>query len=229
MEYAGVFLVDGDPADVNKAFAASEPPLHDDFMPDDLENAHHQRYVRIGLRRIHDRAGDFAQAGRPAPEPGTDEPLGMLSSSLGELLSARGTGAGGYSGKGGGGGKPGTGGPVRIVMTGPGRLEQAKESAVFRVPFRIEGRIPKGGTAIQARPKVVVAGGGSEKQAPLGTRVPEVVSWTDAGGKRRKGSDVLLLNPSEEGDWEIVVAVPEEVMVRVSLSVGVGSVDGEEV
>lgn len=84
-EYAGVFIAT---REVDRAFADSEPPTHDDWVWQNLDDSTHRTLVRVALRRIQEQMKDFAQ-----PTGGTRTggqlqiPLGHLSSSLGNLLT----------------------------------------------------------------------------------------------------------------------------------------------
>jgi hypothetical protein len=57
---AAVFLVNDSP-EVEEAFAQSEPPAHDDWLPDSLEDELHKRYVRIALRKIREAVDRVAE------------------------------------------------------------------------------------------------------------------------------------------------------------------------
>ena len=84
IEYGGVFICDDS---VESAFAASEPPAHDEWVPDYL-TGHDKTFVNVALRRIRERLKEFVVGRDPQPE-GTDlDPtaLGPLADSLGGLL-----------------------------------------------------------------------------------------------------------------------------------------------
>jgi hypothetical protein len=58
-EWAGVFICSNDD-EVEKAFAMSEPPAHDDWVPDMLTSRNAKIFVRGALRRIEDNAKNYA-------------------------------------------------------------------------------------------------------------------------------------------------------------------------
>ena len=90
-EYAGVFLA-SDTAE--EAFARAEPPTHDAWTPDVLEDRHEKTYVRVAAARIKQGMQDFAGALAPARDGARTVPLGAFSDLLGGLVPAEhGTGA----------------------------------------------------------------------------------------------------------------------------------------
>src|SRR5262249_43374967 len=68
LEWAGVFLVDDD-EEVERAFAFSEPPAHDDWVPGNLERGPPRTYVRVALGRLE--AAAMAVGAPPAGIPET--------------------------------------------------------------------------------------------------------------------------------------------------------------
>ena len=58
-EWAGVFVC-SDEDEVESAFAMSEPPAHDDWIPDNLPNRNAKTFVRGALKRIEQAASNFA-------------------------------------------------------------------------------------------------------------------------------------------------------------------------
>lgn len=222
MEYAGLFLVDGEADNhddndaINEAFAKSEPPSHDDWTPDDLEEDWHRRYVRVALREIKNVSDEFADAGKPIVADADQEPLGAISAQLGELMSAPGPGASSETRGGGVGGGIGGGGAngVKLQITGDGILEMLEGSVVFALPFRVLS--PSAGATIEAFPKVLVAGGGTESEAPTGDDEPEVIGWRRPNGNIVRTSK-LRLKKADDSDWHAIVRVPTDAMVGVTL------------
>ena len=225
MEYTGVFLVDGEhdhsgrsADDVDVAFARAEPPSHDDWVPDELEDDWHKRYVRVGYREIRESADAFVDLGRPAVDSISQDPLGAISADLGELLGTPGNGASpaGRGTGGGGGGGSARGGQAQIQITGDGMLEDLDGSPVFVLPFRIEGPLEQP-IVLRASPRVLLAGGGTETEAPTGDGQPTVLGWRK-GSKSVETSD-LRVRVGDTGDWQVVVGIAGEAMIGVSLSI----------
>lgn len=100
-EWAGVFIC-SDENEVESAFAMSEPPAHDDWVPDNLSDRNAKIFVRGALRRIESEASNYATPIRP-PSSGESErgpSLASTATRLGRLLDS-------VSGKGPGKPKPG--------------------------------------------------------------------------------------------------------------------------
>jgi hypothetical protein len=213
MEYAGVFLADSDSAEVNEAFARAEPPSHDDWTFDDLPDQQ-KRYVRAALRDIATSTEMFADAGKPDATAVEQDPLGAISAELGELMSAPGTGARRQPKK------PGAGGGARVTdahleLLGSGELKVVEGRVVLAVPFRIT-TVADVTASIGAKTRVVVAGGGAEAEAPAGGAQPRLLEWRDsANGVVRQ--PVLRVEAPEGAGWEVIVEVPGDAMVGVTL------------
>lgn len=99
-EWAGVFVC-SDEDEVESVFAMSEPPAHDDWIPDNLPDRNAKTYVRGALRRIEHAANTFAapviSVAKGSNERGPS--LAGTASRLGRLLDS-------VSGKGPGRPKP---------------------------------------------------------------------------------------------------------------------------
>ena len=83
-EYAGVFVAS---RDADRAFARSEPPTHDDWVPHALDDRRHRTFVNVGLRTIADAMQKFAQPTAESRVAGEVVPLAHLANSLGALLT----------------------------------------------------------------------------------------------------------------------------------------------
>jgi hypothetical protein len=221
-EYGGVFLVEGDSEEVDKAFALAEPPSHDDWVWEYLKVDWHRRYVRIGLKGIKGKCEEFAELGRAGLVGDAQDPLGALSSDLGELISAPGSGAqikgaGGGGGGGSGGGGGGRGDSLPFQYLGEGSLELWEGEPALIVPFKIEADEAKVEGTIRAHPRVLVAGGGKEGEAPQGAEAPRVLAWCAPDGRTIKSRNALKVRKKDVGDWRVVVSVPKDTMVGVVL------------
>lgn len=215
MEYAGIFLADGESAEVNEAFARSEPPSHDDWTTDELADSSQKRYLRAALRFIRSTTEEFADSGRPELGLEKQDPLGAISSELGELISAPSTGATREQrerGRRGGGGVP-----SRLTVDGTGSLQSLDGSIVLVVPFTIKPN-SSGFPNVAANPRVIVAGGTAETESPRGGDRPTLVGWRNSNGEIIK-EPVLRANLDQGSKWEVIVKVPDDVMVGVSLAI----------
>lgn len=81
--YAGVFITD---AEVDPVFADAEPPTHDDWVSQSLENRWHRTFVNVAVREIGKKMDAFAKP--PAVRTNSQEltPLGAFATRLGSSL-----------------------------------------------------------------------------------------------------------------------------------------------
>jgi hypothetical protein len=216
LEYGGIFILDTDSDAVQDEFIESEPPSHDDWVAPE-RGSQGRSVVRIGKRRIAEAAERFAESGRIPIVGGPQDPLGEVSADLGQLLSAEGTGArpevnGRPRGKGG------RRGP-RVQLLDDGRLEERSGRKVFVLTFQVESEIPESGLRIIAKPKVIVAGGAAENEAPANATTPKVLGWRKTGNDAdERSAEILDLASADAGTWEVAVSIPPDAVVGVSLS-----------
>lgn len=198
--YAGVFRCDEDLDDV---FRRSEPPSHDDWVPEVLPKGRERTFVNIVPKRIQEKVVAFVEASVPAPSAGTDVPLGEFARHLAGLIPAiRGTGPTP---------KPGSGGTTttrllavtRRARPAPGGIVTASVKALATVKVR-------------ALPAVLVTDGGVERERPLGATIPVVYGWTDPVGEEHPGEEIRMKKGEE---WTVYVTAPTDVMVKIDFEV----------
>lgn len=81
--YGGVFITD---ATVDSVFADAEPPTHDDWVSQSLENRWHKTYVNVALREIGKRMDAFAKPPTARSNSVGLTPLGAFANRLGSSL-----------------------------------------------------------------------------------------------------------------------------------------------
>lgn len=211
VEWSGVFVSDRD-SEVEAAFAAAEPPAHDDWQPSMLPKGDHRTYVNVALRRIRDAAREVASpvgtehgAGQAGPS------LAQVSGQLGRLLdSITGGGAG-----------PERRNPVskgarkknRISTPSFLRLEEKTGTrvAVFETTVHHDGQDQELGAV--AKPMLVVDGGAAS-DGSWATSTPKVLSWSKPDGSVVSESAFVLLR-GYSGDLEIRVSMPDDCAVTL--------------
>lgn len=86
LEWAGVFIC-GPDSDVEQAFADSEPPAHDDWIPDKLPRGPQKTYVNVALRKLREIATLQAHPASARPVPGEEQPsLAGAADRMGKLI-----------------------------------------------------------------------------------------------------------------------------------------------
>jgi hypothetical protein len=229
MDYAGVFMVDHTQlgGEVEMAFALGEPPTHDDWVPETLENRHHKTFVRVGLRRIKEAFTEFAAPVSVSGGADTQQALGAFSEMLGDLLagSTEGTGARvqplpppGRCGGAGAGGKK-----SRVELDGATRIVHVDGKRCLVVPFRV---VPaKGASEVRVRATpVVLLEQGTERDPPKDAALPRVHSFSRVQKGKEEivtgtGNELTILLAKVTSPWQVRVSLPDETRVRVDLTV----------
>ncbi|NEX92969.1 hypothetical protein [Caulobacter sp. 17J65-9] len=213
-EWAGVFICNDD-VEVEEAFARSEPPAHDDWMPNSLPKGPAQTWVNVGLRRVGQLASEIVHPAQSGTATTVEQPpLGSAAARLGQLMPRsvededrvrRGTIRGrrrAWSVE-----------PAEFITLEP---VEGGVSAVFRVQARNSSAEP---LAIRAMPGLVLDDRISgEIELPDGGKVV-TQNWTTASGEHFATGEIALLPAGSFGDFRIRVLVPGLAAVGLSLDV----------
>lgn len=209
--WAGVFIAD---EGVDKTFANSEPPPHDDWVV--VPGAKYERnLVKIGLKRIDQKVKEFNTLPAPEPPPGNG-PLGPLADALGELL------------EGGPAGGPGNGAqPPPRGRSQPARARLNQKESFLRyengrrrlyVPFTVMAQHGADRTLVQGKVSVAINdGSGSEKEPPTGVFQPKFRGFLTPRGELRETASVEVA-ATDNDEWKAVAELPPDVAVRVILT-----------
>lgn len=213
LEWAGVFLVANDD-DVERAFAYSEPPAHDDWIPGNMEKGHPRTFVNVALKRLEAHAHEMGETGFGKPGGVSDAPpLARVAGKLGAALSGvTGDGAGETRGGGGGGG----GGAVRRAKaTRPVFERLTREGGITLAVFSTELRqdANHSGNLLRAEASVAMEGGASGK-LDASIEPPEVLSIKAVDGSLSNDGGMIVVDGAE-GRFEIFVSVPADCAVIV--------------
>lgn len=220
LEWAGVFVASHE-NEVERAFAESEPPAHDDWKPNNLPKSRTKTYVSVALTRLKEAASEMGLPGTgPAGGSEAGPPLGRLARRLGQALEGVvGEGGSRKRRRGGGGGAR----PARARAT-PARFDHLESTesgpvAVFLTDVR-QG-VRRDGMSLSARAAIAVEGSrfpGTDGDIPQ----PTVVSILSEDGHLAANGGNLVL-AGAEGLFEIRVLVPAECAVTVDARVLTGS------
>ncbi|WP_231373163.1 hypothetical protein [Thioalkalivibrio sp. ALJ2] len=214
LEWAGVFVCSND-EEIEQAFAASEPPTHDDWNPRSLPKSPKRTYVNVALTRIKELM-DELNPERRDPSGGASEGLAPAADMLGgALLSGDGDRALPRHRPKGGHNKP------RALKLSGLKLEKLaaegqKTVATFR--FQVVGRA---GTSVvlSADPAIVTEGSGELLGiAPDGDK-PEIRGWNLSGENHSPSESLEVCLPEDSTEGELRVTVPVGVAVRPRLAV----------
>ena len=218
VEWAGVFVASGED-EVERAFAESEPPAHDDWKPASLPRGRAKTYVNVALRLLKEAALEMGLSG--TGQTGANEagpPLGRLARRLGLALEGvSGEGARRRRSQGGGGRRP-----ARARATPPRfeRLESTEPGCVAVFSTEVRQGVHRDGLSLAARGAVAIEGRVFRTDGEIPQ--PTVVSIRSADGRLAANSDSLELAGSE-GPFEIRVLVPGDCAVTVDAKVLTGA------
>jgi hypothetical protein len=221
LEWAGVFLA-SDEDEVERAFADSEPPAHDDWIPNNLPKGREKSYVNIALGRLGEAAAEMgmqpAQAGRGSQE---GSPLARLAGRLGSVLeNVGGDGAAKRrSANGGSGARPQRARAARPVFE---RLEAGAAGKIAIFSTEVTQDKDRNGAALLATATIAVEGSGLGR-AGDDVPTPDVISirWVD-NDQVTAGNVVELAGG--EGRFEIYVGVPDECAVTAEVDIIEGDI-----
>lgn len=216
LEWGGVFLA-SDTAEVERAFADSEPPAHDDWIPANLPKGNEKRYVSIALKRLREIAALMGlEPVAPRPGESAGPPLARIAGRLGAVLeNVGGDGAGRRRGSGGSSGR----GQSKARATRPVfqrlELDPTGPVAVFSTEVVQDSRYSR--SVLVASARVAIEGGalGSVDDA---VPAPEVVSVRRLIGNAGTEGDRFPLE-GKGGHFEIRVRVPDGCAVTADAEV----------
>jgi len=173
--YAGVFLA---APDADAIYAKSEPPTHDDWIPDNVGGE--DRIIVSQTRRRIDEALRAAIGG-PVDDAANSidgsQDFGLLADKLGAFLvgmAGEGAGSGRSRGSGGRSGGRSSGNGVRLQILDPERLVH-ENGVKLIIPIEITSNI-KQKIILKANIKVLV-NNGIEVDPPNGSSHPRVLGW----------------------------------------------------
>jgi len=182
--WAGVFLCSADSA-VQNAFARSEPPAHDDWLPDRLEDKQDRRLVNRTIKHLVPLAvrDAFGAARLAAAAGGNGTSLAAAADAFSRgFLTGNGTSAAPQA-RTGGSGRTGTGSRARPRLSGPVldglRFEAGLRIATYRVG--IVGAMKKGVTLV-ASASVASDSAQGDIEVPAGVTPPNVLGWRGSDG-----------------------------------------------
>lgn len=212
LEWAGVFIADNDD-EVERAFAFSEPPAHDDWVPKNMEKGRQQTFVNVALKRLEQHAHEMGEQGLGRPTASLDAPpLARAAGKLGAALSGV-TGDGAGEARGGGGGGGGSARKARATRPLFERLtkENGQTLAVFSTELRQDAA--RSGVRLLAEAAVAMDGNGAGK-LDASIEPPLVVRMRSDDGQLVSDTGVIAVDGTD-GRFEIYVRVPADCAVIV--------------
>jgi hypothetical protein len=216
-EWAGVFRCSDDD-DVEAAFAKSEPPAHEDWVPENLPKGREKTWVRVALREIESAARSYvAPSVNPSTSTERGPSLAQAASRLGALL-------GDVSSQ--GPGKPRSVSNVSpssrrdVAVSSPVFLRLVEMESSIQAVFLAEVRndIQKPNLKLRANAYVVADGGAAGLDDLPSNLSPRVVSIThEESGLEVTGDrfSIGLLT----GRFRIMVSMTSDAAVGIKLNI----------
>lgn len=204
LEWAGVFICSPD-SDVEQAFADSEPPAHDDWIPDKLPRGPQKTYVNVALRRLREIAALEAHPASVRPVPGEEQPsLAGAADRLGKLipeLRKSGGQGGGRRGHGRNGSSWDISEPQFVALhegvTGP--------EAVFSVDVSNDS---DSRLFVSAHPGIVMDGILTNENVGADGTTAQLLSWESVDGTVLTQTPQLEVLPNMRDKFHARVAIP---------------------
>ncbi len=216
VEWAGVFLSD---ADIDDAFASSEPPTHDDWIPSMVSDRQQKSLVNLALNYIDSELSARFAPVRPRPAPEKSPSGVVIGNALSSLVASQpGTGTGKVLSHSSGTVTPpegATGGgddrsPSAGAQAG-GRTAPPDVLHVRAWPVQLEDGpgveaevvIARGDRArVSASVEVLVDEGVPEREPPVGAASPRIIGWRRVDeAETLVSGNVLTLEPTDQRKW----------------------------
>ena len=217
LEWAGVFVASSED-EVERAFAESEPPAHDDWIPNNFPRGRAKSFVTIALRNLKGIASEMGMESTSQPSTSdAGSPLARVAGRLGAALdTVGGDGAGKRRGR--GGKRPRR--PARARASRPlfESLELSEAGTVALFSTQVSQDSSRSGSSLMARASVAIEGSSISSRIEHDIQQPVVLSIACPEGKLSSNSNSLELDGAE-GMFEIRVLVPDDCAVTVEADV----------
>lgn len=217
-EWAGVFMC-SDEEEVEAAFADSEPPAHDDWVPDNLPKGQGKTMVRVGLARLTEYAKTYANPGALQSDVTTEQmpSLAATASKMGAFLTTTGAAGPGRQARptGGGGLTRRTIALSRPRSAGLKIFGDGTVVAVFKAELTNDAS--KKNLQIAAEPTFVVDGGNIDANDLPASMKPRVAQMS-FNGRVATGSSNVVIVGKEAGEIEVLLPVVDGAAIGVKLT-----------
>jgi hypothetical protein len=215
VEFAGVFICD---SEVEPAFAAAEPPAHDDWVPAYLSGKQ-KKFVNVALREIRNCTNDVLGVRREGTAASAGIAVAALSESLGELLiGQKGERTGGWATE--RTASPSGAAPRRrrMTITGPRasglRVVDGRPCALFSVAVACEDNAS---VRLLARAELVMEGGRTAEPS-AGDPQADVLGWYDAAfASICAGATLTTHIASSPAQFYAAVSLPPDAAILLKL------------
>ena len=217
LEWAGVFVASS-LDEVERAFADSEPPAHDDWIPKNFPRGRAKSFVTIALRELKSIASETGT--NPSSQPSISVAGTPLARVAGRLGAALDTVGGDGAGRRRGTGRRLPRRPARARASRPlfKSLELSEAGTVAVFSTEVSQDPGRSGSLLRARAAVAIEGSSMASRIESDIQQPAVLSIAFPEGRLSASADSLELD-GVEGMFEIRVLVPDDCAVTVAADV----------
>lgn len=216
LEWGGVFRV-SDEEEVERAFAESEPPAHDDWCASNLQDRRQRTFVNVALRELKRIVQEMTgNATEPPRGNGASTPLARVADRLGKILDSLADGGPGLTGRRGPrpprskGPSPG---PPRPVFS---RLEEFEGRVVAVFDVQIPPLAARENKALRAEAQVLMDGK-PETPDPDVISPPKILGFRMPGRTRLLRSGDMIGTADVNGKIEVLVEMPSDCAITLHL------------
>lgn len=211
LEWAGVFLV-SEEDEVEQAFAAAEPPAHDDWEPKSMPAGPAKTFVNVALRRIKERAHSVAQTGEFSGPAGVTSgaSLAHVSDRLGLMLG--GGASGGVDPKNRGGKGGGSSKKRRLSKPQFVDLDYSENGTTAVFDFQVSGASEP--VSVKLSPELAMDGGSVRAQI-IDPAARLAIIRVDSDPPGAIMSDDVVLVPAGNTRVQVTIAMPSDCAVML--------------
>lgn len=214
MEWAGVFICDDD-HEVEAAFAASEPPAHDDWAPASIPKGSSRTYVNVALREIRKAAETYA-APPPLAQPDGNEAAQPALARAAEVLGAA-VPAAAREGRNGGGTRRARAAQA-FQISAPVFAGLHQGAAGIEAVFSVRAMNRSGDThLLHAVPGLILDGVLTSEQIGPDGDSARVIAWESADGARVGVESNISIDAGAAFEGSVRISVPRLSAVGLEL------------
>jgi len=109
-------------------------------------------------------------------------------------------------------------GKSKVKPTSDGEYLLVDGKAAIKIRFVIHHGENAEGTKVQVKTYAIVDGSQPEAEPPIGASISTVLCWINPDGIKLKGSAQINIPSNDVREWQVIVSVPEDIMLGIEFS-----------
>jgi hypothetical protein len=109
-------------------------------------------------------------------------------------------------------------GKPRVKPLSEGEFVEVNGMLGLKIEFSVKPAADSLGTVVHASVQAILDGNQPETEPPIGGSLAHVVKWIAPDGTEYESSSSVYIPASADGNWWIVVSLPDDMMVGIDLS-----------